>query len=418
MQEREGMPTGLRWFLWASALLTAASAVATAWFCARGGLQYGLHWIFPAEAFFDLGDYRQHMPYLHSQQFFTIGDYPWYYPAPAIFVLEPFYALERFHVRHLGFAAYLLAALAGSAYAARMFYRRLVEAGLTARAARWFLGVVGLTAYPVYFALQRGNIEALLWLLLAAGCWSCARKRWLMAAVLFGLAGSVKLYPLLFLALMIRPRKYKEMVAGAAVFAASTVAGMWVLEPDVVDSAKRVAAGIHEWTVDYAQTLGFDAAAADHSIFQGIKQITQGLHPNYAREMNVYLVVAGVVAMFCFLLRGLKMPMVNQVLFLTCGMVMLPPASFDYTLNALYIPLAWLAVAEVQSWRMGREIAGMRWVMALLAVAMGWDVFLVVGGQLYAGLGRMVAMVGLMGLALWRPLGAEREDSVMGMVVG
>ncbi len=199
-------------------------------------------------------------------------------------------------------------------------------------------------SWPFYFALERGNIEAVTWLLLAGGVWAIARERWMVAAVLLGVAASVKIYPGLMFAVFLRPKRWKEIGVGLLTAVVLTLASLRFLEPDVLLAWHGVVDGVGAWTRDYAGIFDPVYLAYDHSAFELLKALVPGQHPAYDLLMGRYLAVAAGVTLVLFFGRVIRLPRINQVLFVTVASVLLPPASFDYTLVNLYVPFAWLVL--------------------------------------------------------------------------
>ena len=81
-----------------------------------------------------------------------------------------------------------------------------MRAGIGGATAILFPLTVLLASFPIAGLLQRGNIELFLWIVTATGVWMFVRGRDDAAAVLWGLAAALKLYPVVLLALLL-PRK-------------------------------------------------------------------------------------------------------------------------------------------------------------------------------------------------------------------
>ena len=154
----------------------------------------GFNTFYPEHARFDFIDYYSRSFYLHSQNFFTYNDvhneYPWYYPAPAIFVLDPFYQLPGPRPVTEGYMLYVLFTVFLLFVSARWLLKGIVAAGAPIGCARKFVIAAIFSSWPIYFALQRGNIEALTWFILAAAVWAYAKDKWILAAILLGVAAS------------------------------------------------------------------------------------------------------------------------------------------------------------------------------------------------------------------------------------
>jgi len=398
------LPFELRCFLAIVVFLCLAS-IADGW--ARWALNipsHGFLWLSMPDPYFDLFCYYPRFLHLHSQEFFSSPGYRWYYPAPAIFGYYPFYrVLEVFHKGRLTRYLYDASALALAGIGALWVARRLVAEGVQRHSALLLAFATLLVSWPLYFSLQRGNIEALTWILVAAGLWACATGRWMFAAMLLGAVGSIKIYPLLCLALFLRPRRFKEIAVALLTAALATLAALRLLERNVADALHQVLGGLSAFTVQYAQ--GFDpvASAYDHSIFGIIKVITHGSQPNYPHEMNLYFMSAAVVALVWFFTRIIRLPFLNQVVFVLCCTAALPPVSFDYTLLMMYLPFALLAIFAVQCARQQAPTPGLLPALVLLAVLVGPETFLVRHGWLYAGQIKGCCLIMLMIVASTHP---------------
>ena len=332
----------------------------------KPGLRY-LWMFYPG---FDFVDYTLQFPYLHTPRFFTLSAFPWVYPAPAIFVLYPFYKIVSVTNRATGFAVFAMVVTLANVVVALKFRGALVLRGLSRRAASALVLITAFCGWPLYFALQRGNIECLLWIGIAAGVVFYARGRYAVAAVLFGAVGSVKLYPLLFLTLLLRPRRYRELGLGMLVAIGTTLLGLRFLEPDVAYASRQIASGVQRWTAITASGYPSAGIGVDHSTFGLLRQITMGGILKYPHALNWYLGIAAVLYSVLFLSRVLFLPRPNQVLFLACATVLLPPTSFDYTLVSILIPFGWMAIVCVEQVNAGQDVRRFFLPFALLGVAL------------------------------------------------
>ncbi len=302
----------------------------------------GLSYLWMYYPGFDFVDYTLQFPYLHTPQFFTLPVFPWVYPAPAIFVLYPFYRIVLLTNRATGFAVFALAVLGVNTAVGWRFRAKLLRLGISRGAAFTLLASVTLFGWPLYFALQRGNIESLLWVGVALGVTCFARGRYRGAAILFGAVGSVKLYPLLFLALFLKPRRFGEMALGLGVAGVVTLLGLRCLSPDIGFAWQQIRLGIQRWGLITTNTYLPSGIGTDHSVFGLIKQCTLGGVLRYPHALDWYFAAAAVVCSALFLGRVVRLPRLNQLLFLACATVLLPPTSYDYTLVSMLIPWGWM----------------------------------------------------------------------------
>ena len=390
--------------LWGASLVFAA---ATSHPLSSGD---GFKWLFFAGPAFDYYDYIGRMYYLHQPEFFTHPGYAWYYPAAGVFPLQFFYGVGRLAGDwHIGYFTYIAVAVAGTLFAAWHLALAMKRRHLSWIAALGFSLGIGLFSWPIYFSLQRGNIESITWLILAGALWATGRKRWILAALLLGVVSAFKLYPALCFALFLKPRRWKELALGLCTMAATTLAALRYLNPSLSLAFRGVRSGMAQWLNDYAMGYGPASATYDHSFYELIKVLTADLHPIYAVFMRDYMVVAGVLALILFFSRVIHMPETNQVLFLVTCSVFLPPASFDYTLQNLYIPFAWLVLSSLQPNRSsgGTSPGGTKAGIALLllfACIFGPEIFLMLNEMTAAGLFKGVLLLAVICLSVLYPL--------------
>ena len=95
--------------------------------------------------------------------------------------------------------------------------------GLSHRCRDYLTGIAFLF-YPVYFLVERGNLEGLV---LGCLCWAFCTKHETARGVLVGLAGGLKLYPLLLLAASVRKRDWRFQLTALITFSLL----MWAFYP-------------------------------------------------------------------------------------------------------------------------------------------------------------------------------------------
>ncbi len=145
-----------------------------------------------------------------------------------------------------------------------------------------------LMAFPVMGLLCYGNIELFLWVFAATGVWAMMRGRPTMAAALWGCAAAMKLYPLIFLVLLLPRRQWRAMVCGVVTFAGVTLASLWYLGPTV-----RVA-----WLGSVRNVFGYQGVrqeewslhelATNHSAFTWVKLLLRIVDRPFAGAMLPY----------------------------------------------------------------------------------------------------------------------------------
>ena len=158
----------------------------------------------------DLMEFPPVFKLLHTEAFFGgVGGSRVAYPPLGAVLYALLYATGHPVRWYLGTAAVWLAA---AVWGVR---RGLIAQGISGVTATLFPLTVALVSFPIAGLLQRGNIELFVWIFTAVGAWEFVRGRDDAAAVLWGLAAAVKLYPVVLLALLL-PRRQVACVCGGS----------------------------------------------------------------------------------------------------------------------------------------------------------------------------------------------------------
>ena len=359
--------------------------------------------LYPPYPGFDFYAYLQRMQSIRKPDFFSLPGYPWYYPAAGSLAYGFFYALCPHGEWRTGYTVLAALVLGAELFAANRLVRAMIAAGLERTSAENTIYSALLLSWPIYLSLQRGNLESILWLVLAAAVWMIVRGEWAGRALLVGTAAAVKTYPALCFALFLRRRKWKELALGFASMLLMTLAGLRYLQPDLRLAAKGVTTGVQHWTEIFAAGTSPGQMIYDHSLYEVIK-VLFGVYPH---GMQIYFVAAGASMLILFFARILWLPFTNQLLFVIAASVSLPPASFDYALQSLYIPWAWIAVDLVRrpEWRD-------RWIWALMflfAVELAPMTFVTQDGLSVGGLAKGFGLIGILLIAVLRPMPKQWE---------
>lgn len=397
-------PLELKVFAGLALLFAALSLGCAAIMSGRHGIATGFGPLWLGSPGFDFYDYLQRIKVVHTAAFFSLPGYPWYYAAPGA-PLYAFFYLFCFHgsVR-IGLAAFALVVIFLCLFVSGLLVRAMVARGIQRAHAVIFVSITLLTSWPIFFSLQRGNLESILWFGLALALWAVAKDRWAIAAVVLGLIAAVKIYPAIFFALFLRRRKWKELCLGALVMASITIASLRYINPNIMFALRGTLEGMRRWTEDYA-TRGLNPQF-DHSFFELIKVAAFRSNLSEGEILKIYMPVAAAAMLGVFFWKMIKMPLSNQVLFLSAAAVCLPPASFDYTLQNMYVPFGWLVLMALDS----RGIRS-RWlcvVFCLYSVVLAPMTFLVIHGFGFSGLANGVALAGLMAISVAIPFQAGR----------
>jgi Glycosyltransferase family 87 len=373
------------------------------------GLPYSFAYYYvPGNMFQDFYSFHDKFRMWGTPAFFAPRPFGYFmYPAPLVHV---FRFLLGLHHAQSCFLCLLLTIAGGLAVG---FARALRRTGLGSVESAFFAGATALLSYPLVLLLQRWNIEVVVWLVGTLGVWCFLTGRTNAAAVFFGVAASLKLYPIIFLGLLLPRRRYGGFLLGVATFAGVTLLSLYGIGPTVGAAARWDGEQIAAFTKYYVGDIW--ALGYDHSFFALVKAATLHWRPNYFLWARPYSIVVAVVSVGLYFGRLWGLPVTNQVLALSILSVTLAPVSYDYTLLNLYGAFAMLAVVALQAQRRGREARHLTAYMTLFALVFTPESYVIVQGARYGAQVRTVCLIGMLMLAHKTPLPemeAARNDEV------
>ena len=270
-----------------------------------------------------------------------------------------------------------------------------------------------LLSYPAVFLYERANIEIFLWIVLVAGALLYRSGSFQRAAICFGIAAAIKLYPFFLLGLFVhRRREWSALVTSAFTALVVTVLSIRYTAPGFFwYGARGYAEGVMGFQAKYAGTVQAGGVAYDHSLFSWLKlpALASG-HPA-APLMRPYYLICGLLALVVFFGWVRKRPFLNRLSFLVVLTVVLPPVSFEYTLVHLYLPVMLLLVALLQR---GQPSAASR-NTALVALgcflALLLPIDLLGPAAARAGQYQVAFLLALLGMSAWQPWTSVPEDT-------
>lgn len=261
------------------------------------------------------------------------------YLSPGVFYPSNYLPATHLLLKPLSWIDYRLAAgifLIGSlTVIVALFWRRIeVEDRLT----RSLLTIVlGCLTYPVLLALDRGNVDLLVFFALWAMLLLILRGWWVTAAVALSIAASMKGIPALFVVLFVQARQWRAIAVTVVVSAVLTVTALAMMRGGIYANVQGLATSLK----------GFDSVSAQGT--NGLHYVTTvagllGVLEHYFRGMaglaSSSSVVAGallVVVVAATLLLPLELW--ERVTLLAVAVIMVPPVSYDYRLTLMLLPI-------------------------------------------------------------------------------
>ena len=251
---------------------------------------------------------------------------------------------------------------------------------------RWYIGAAifatGLFGWGTLQVLMRGNIEGLMWIAVCLGATLYARRHNPGAAVAFAIASCIKPYPVLWLALMARHRKFREVALGVVTAAGVTLASLLVVDRNPLRAWRHIT-GKSAFFTDYVVSFRpMGEMTGDHSLFQSMKTIARvvrnhglnfsyqeyWMHPNDPLAWKLYMAYLPLAAVIglVVLWRVWNKPVLNQVFALACITLVLPLVAADYTLIQLLVPMGFFLIFLLEDVAQGRTPMSMAKILCFL----------------------------------------------------
>ena len=347
------------------------------------GYPYNTFLFIPQVRFSDFTIYYWRFTHFGTSQFWgsgsagpvTVSTWPFTYPAPAAYIYLLFFRLVPHNPT-----------LAAKAYDATVAAVSVVATALLATSVRrsrlaWpstaVLLLTLVTSYPLMLVIDRANTEGGAWFFAILGAWAFVRGRPRIAAILFGLAASIKLAPLALIFLFLRTRNWKASALFVGTFLVTNILAMWLMAPGFFQVSRHILRGLLFFERTYV--LGFRGTEIgfDHSLFSICKQVTAWICYGLGGSLNDVLAMASVSYYFycaAWLAAGMaliwrfrKLPVLNCIFGTVVVELIAPPVSGDGTLLYLYFPWAvFVLVFLLQDVYSGRVSFPLSKVLAIL----------------------------------------------------
>ena len=355
--------------------------------------------------FIDFTPYIHLFANFHSRSFFD--PFRLMYPAPAVVsyrllllgggVRHPHFATWRF-VGIMVATSWILMLLVG---------RSLVRRGLAPRSTIKFLLATYFLSFPFWFEVHQANLEFVVWIVIIVGLWAFWTDRSYLAAAMFGVAISMKIFPFMYLGLLVARKEFRQAVFALFVTGATTITSLWLVCPDIRYSLQQTNIGVDLFRKMYVLGLRPLETGYDHSLFCLFKRMLPRLpRPHHFQQFFMaYAVVAAICGFYLFFTRIRKLPVVNQILCLSVAAILLPPTSYDYTLLHLYAPFVLLVFVLLEQTMKGSDktLPGIPLAFALFAFLLSAQEEFIYHGLRYAGQLKAIALLALFAVALRYP---------------
>lgn len=378
--------------------------------------RYVLHWgepynspFLPFRHYCDFWAFVDRFDHYHRLDFYsTTGGSIFSYPAP-LTLPYAFFFFPQHHQHVLFTLETTLPVLVLLGFLARA----MVNRGVRTISAILFVTSAFLFSYPFWFEYFLGNIEIVVFLITTAGLIAWFRGHSYLAAILIGVAGSMKLFPFIFLALFLSRRQYWQFACGILAAVVLYPTAVWMACPSFAVALPGIK--MSSTAIDHGVILRWDWVLInyDHSLWGVWKQMTHllgfgNVRPSY--EVRIYTLLAAVSGLALYLARIRRLPIFNQLLTLSLASILLPPMSNDYTLLYLYLPWALLVLATLQQARMGMTRPGTMAAFVCFGLAFSPETEFIIRHATLGGQYKVLILLVLFWVGLKYPLPLPSED--------
>lgn len=261
------------------------------------------------------------------------------YLAPTVFYPSNYLPATHLLLKPLSWLDYRVAAglflIGCSAAVIALFWRRIQ---VDDRVTRSLLTLVlGCLTYPVLFALDRGNIDLLVFFALWAMLELILRGRWTGAAVALSVAASMKGVPVLFLVVFVQARQWRAIAVTVGTGAVLTLIALAVMEGGVIDNLVALKSSIGEF--DTRSTEGTNGLQHVSTV-AGLLGVVEHYFGWAAGLADASPIIGG--ALLCMVLVAtllLPLELWERVILVSVVVIVVPAVSYDYRLTLLLLPI-------------------------------------------------------------------------------
>lgn len=204
--------------------------------------------------------------------------------------------------------------------------------------------IMTLLSYPFLYLADRGNLDMLIFIFLAAFAISFGNEKYKLSALFLALANAMKPFPFLFLSLFLVKKKYKEFILSSILTVLFIIGGFLFFKGSVIFQFNILIQSWFSMTKGYAYLNDNSCGMVNgSSLFMLLKllfcQITK--HPLISTHLllKIYNIFSFFMLLFVVYFTLKEKYYWKQLLLLTIYMVTIPAFIYDYKLIFLFIPM-------------------------------------------------------------------------------
>jgi len=206
--------------------------------------------------------------------------------------------------------------------------------------------ILSFMSFPLLFDLDRGNLEAFVFISMVLFMYMFYRKHYNMSAIFLAMAIAMKLTPILFAILFIKHKQFKSIILCGISTLILTLFSLLLFKASVLNSINGVFSGISYFYNDYV--IGNGGLKYGSSIYGAIKNfiIMENINMPIDWLYSITNMVSMLVMIVILLIILIKKSVLwKQVALLSCLTLLCTPVASDYRLIIMFLPL-WLFLLE------------------------------------------------------------------------
>jgi len=210
-----------------------------------------------------------------------------------------------------------------------------------------------LLTYPILFNCDRGNIELYVFLFVWGFFYFYNKGKIIIGITFLAMAISMKLFPGVFIILLFKDKKYKEIAMSAFLVGFFFMISLISFNGSILDNLYALINNLTNFNHGFN---GLSGLQHNLSLYGAIKVITYGTMVLFggnadptmtANTLSWYSFgVLGLFLLICYYVIFIEMVQWRNVTILTIVLLIFPNVSFDYKLIYIMIPLSFLLKSE------------------------------------------------------------------------
>lgn len=216
--------------------------------------------------------------------------------------------------------------------------------------------IITFTTYPFLFNLDRGNIDMAVFMFLVGFFYFHDKGKPLLSILFLALAISMKLYPAVFLILLLKDKKYKEIAAVIAISVLLTLGALLSFTGTITENIQALLRNLGSFNQDFNSFYGLQHNLSLYGVIRVVTFIFMTLihgeviHGVF-RDAIPWYSMAVLVLFFgiCIYILFFENRKWKNVTMLTIVMLIFPNVSFDYRLIFLFVPLVYFIREGIDS---------------------------------------------------------------------